>query len=57
LEYAAILDTYTAVRTPRNTKIMHFTKKQNSVLAFVNVHIHPFSNLAKQTNHSMLVFV
>jgi len=29
------------VNKPRKTKIMHFTKKQNNVQAFVNLHIHP----------------
>jgi len=29
------------VKTPRKTKIIHFTKKQNSVQAFVNLLIRP----------------
>jgi len=29
------------VKTPTKTKIIHFTKKQNNVPAYVNLHIRP----------------
>jgi len=36
------------VRTPRKTKIMHFTTKQNNVQTFVNVHTCPLMFFCRQ---------
>jgi len=36
------------VKTPRKTKIMHFTKKQKNAQAFVNLHIRPIILFYKQ---------